>query len=231
MSEGSETKTMRFELSLLGIEKGIDVAADLIKRILGPAADAIGSTLGEKVQTWTKSNRDKVLLKTQKLIDEQDIIVQQISTKVFAQVWEFAGHEDDRDLQDLWANLLANYVDSTKNLTINVYPDILRQLSSNEIWLLLKAQGQHGSFHKAWPEGGKLKRGTDEEVNNLERLGLIEQNISMTVSNKNDNTGTFAPRSGGTPTVKSKKEGYNLTRFCKDFLAACTRENPSTSRE
>ena len=45
--------------------------------------------------------------------------------------------EEEEDLQEMWANMFVNYIDTEKNLTMMVFPDILKHLSSNEVKMLI----------------------------------------------------------------------------------------------
>ena len=57
---------------------------------------------------------------------------------------EGAALEDDEVLQDKWAILLSNLVDSEQNIQNHVFPYILGQISSNEFLVLEKV---FGSWH------------------------------------------------------------------------------------
>ena len=81
-------------------------------------------------------NQLKVLEKAKEMAEVMKIDIKQINLKALFPLLEGIAVEEDETLQDMWANLFVNYIDSKRNLTINVYPEVLKQLSTNEVTIL-----------------------------------------------------------------------------------------------
>jgi hypothetical protein len=69
-------------------------------------------------------------------VKKNNIETKAIPPKLLCPYLENASLEDDEDLQDKWAILLMNMVDSTKNVQNHVFPYILSQLSKTEFNIL-----------------------------------------------------------------------------------------------
>lgn len=194
----------------------IKAANGWLERFFGPAAEQVGAMLGDWLQEkreLMQKNRRAVALKVERIMIEEDVEPREISSKVLLPILEGSSLEDDEKLQDMWANLFVNYVDSS-NLSINIsYPGILRQISSNEAHFLNHLYDN--------PKYGIQTRGKQifvffeqHEVNNLERLGLIEEDKEYSTSMERPGEVNW----GGTG-------AYFFTPYGKDFVKACRRNN------
>ena len=110
------------------IEKSLDLAKDFLQKLIGPSVDELGLLFSDNVKLWRLKNQIRNLEKVKKIVDEEKIDIKQVNLKVLIPYLEGVSLEDDETLQDLWAKLFTNYIDTSKNLTINVYPNILKQL-------------------------------------------------------------------------------------------------------
>src|SRR5690606_6714401 len=89
-------------------------------------------------------------------------------------------------LNELWENLLINYIDSSQTLESNVFPKMLSEISSREARFLLNAniffveQAGLKKEYRAIPHtddiyGIKDPWITKSEVSNLIRLGILKE--------------------------------------------------------
>lgn len=197
---------------------------NLIQQLIGPWVTEKGLSWGETARISRLKNEFAILEKAKKIADEQGFKLRNINLKTLVPLLEGIGLEDDADLQDMWANLLINYVDSERNLSVSVYPEILRQLSSNEAKILkyLLEKGP-GVLYRFYDVGKEPKDGPmpyrDEEINNLMRLSLLDEEVKYSMPKK-DRMGNY-PNEIDVRRVKR----YYVTKFGKDFLAACSRES------
>lgn len=195
------------------IEKGLDVAKDFLVKVFGPTADEIGLLMSDNVKMWRLKNQLRNFEKVKKIVNDKNITIKQVNLKVLLPYLEGVSMEEDDTLQDLWANLFANYLDSSKNLILTVYPSILKQLSTNEIRILEFMVAEKGAINFMetpfdW---------SDSEICNLERLGLIKDELNLK---------SYASGSGfnSEPNIEIEElasEKYYLTQFGMLFLDGC----------
>lgn len=200
------------------IEKGLDLAKEFVQSVMKPSLDEVGELFADKVKLWRVKNQIRNIEKVKAIVEKEGIKTKAINMKVLFPYLDAVALEDDETLQDMWANLLANYIDSEKNLSVTVYPHILKQLSRNEAQLLKEmyndiAYDKVKSIHDP-------KNYHAIEINNMVRLGLLtdeylhkaHNHSNMLIIENKNNTGY----------AKSLK--FYLSLFGGDFLLACTRD-------
>lgn len=192
------------------IEKSLDLIKDFLQKLVGPSVDEIGLLFSDNVKLWRLKNQIRNLEKVKNIVEKEKIDIRQISLKILLPYLEGVSMEDDEDLQNLWANLFANYIDSQKNLKTNVFPNILKQLSSDEIKIL------EVLFTKQVIYTGVLSNSqnkySDDDFSNIERLGLARQYLQILRYGEEDDN---------YEEINSQK--YYLTKFGYDFINACRR--------
>ena len=202
------------------IEKSVDLAKNFLQNLIGPSVDELGLLFSDNVKLWRRKNQIGNLEKVKKIVDEEKINIKQVNLKVLIPYLEGVSLEEDETLQDLWAKLFANYIDTSKNLTINVYPNILKQLSTNEVTILrfMLSNGNNVKFQGY--NANKEIQCSSEELANLERLGLIKEtlDISQYGGDIDEKTGQwkwdFEELASGE---------FYITDFGFEFLKACER--------
>lgn len=84
-----------------------------------------------------------------------------ISPKLLTPLLEYASLEDNEKLQDKWATLLANMVDSDQNVENHVFPYLLSQVSIQEFELLEKTLNikiEHSKSDTGFPRAQTRER-------------------------------------------------------------------------
>jgi len=127
---------LKIEVSSKALEKGIDLAKDFLGKLVNPGLEETGLLLKDQVAYWRFKNQIRVLNKAKEYCQQQNIDPKTISLKLLAPLLEHAGLEEDETLQDRWAYLLGNMVDSEQNIDNHVFPYLLSQLSVNEFMVL-----------------------------------------------------------------------------------------------
>lgn len=151
------------------MEKAIGVAEKFVEKLVGPSFDEVGLLFADNVKIWRLKNQIKNLEKAKKIVEENNLNIKQINLKVLVPYLEGVSLEVDENLQDMWANLLVNYIDAEKNLKTNVYPEILKNLSTDDVDLLLHMKENNGSDAESY----------EIVMGNLQRLGLVEPENNM----------------------------------------------------
>jgi len=146
----------KIDISSTAIEKGIDIAKQFLDKLIMPAIEESGLLLKEQVVYWKFKNQVRMLNKAKEYCEKNKIAPKQISFKLLCPLLDFSGIEEDDYLQDKWAILLSNMVDSDQNIENHVFPYILSQLSSNEFLVLEKV------FEERQLRVGRIKNELDE---------------------------------------------------------------------
>lgn len=128
----------KLNITSTALEKGIDLAKDFLDKLVMPAVEETGLLIKDKVTFWKFKNQVKVLNKAKEYCEKNGIEPKTISFKLLVPLIESSGLEEDELLQDKWALLLSNMVDSEQNIENHVFPYILGQLSVNEFLNLEK---------------------------------------------------------------------------------------------
>lgn len=118
------------------IEKGIELAKDFLDKLIMPAVEETGLLIKEKVTYWKFKNQVKILNKAKEYCEKHGVEPKTISFKILVPLLESSALEEDEMLQDRWAILLTNMVDSEQNVENHVFPYILGQVSTNEYLFL-----------------------------------------------------------------------------------------------
>lgn len=122
----------KIDITSSAVEKGLDIAKDFLDKLIIPTIEETGLLLRDKVTMWRFNNQIKMLNKAKTYCEKNGIDPKKVSLKVLCPLLDYAGLEEDEVLQDKWALLLSNMVDSGQNIENHVFPYILSQISTNE---------------------------------------------------------------------------------------------------
>ena len=118
------------------VEKGIDLAKGFLDKLIIPTVEETGLLLRDKVTMWRFNNQVRMLIKAKNSCEKQGINPKTVSLKILCPLLYYAGLEENIILQDKWANLLTNMVDSTQNIENHVFPYLLSQVSIDEFMMI-----------------------------------------------------------------------------------------------
>lgn len=112
--------------------------AESVRKLIAPFSDPVLKELGEyvagKIRFINFRNSLKVLEQAKQLLDELGIRPNPIELKILVPILEGAGLEDNDDLIEMWAGLLASAAGNCKVLPS--FAHILTQLSPTEAKIL-----------------------------------------------------------------------------------------------
>ena len=120
------------------VEKGLEIAKDFLDKLVMPSVEETGLLIKDKVTYWKFKNQVKILNKAKEYCEKHGINPKTVSFKLLVPLIETSSLEEDELLQDKWAILLGNLVDSDQNIENHVFPYILGQISTNEYLILEK---------------------------------------------------------------------------------------------
>ena len=126
----------KLDITSTAIEKGIDLAKDFLGKLILPSIEETGLVLQDKVTLWRFNNQVKMLNKAQLICLKNNIKPKTISLKLRCPLLDYTGLEENEILQDKWASLLTNMIDSEQNIENHVFPYLLSQISLDEFNLV-----------------------------------------------------------------------------------------------
>jgi len=128
--------SQKFDITSTVLEKSIDMAKQFLDKLVSPAIEEAGLLVRDSVALWKFKNQVRILNKAKECCEINNISPKVISLKLLCPLLDGAALEEDETLQDKWATLLSNMVDSEQNIQNHVFPYILGQLSTNEFTFL-----------------------------------------------------------------------------------------------
>ncbi len=109
----------------------------IVKRMLGPAADEVAEMWRDQVRVYRYGRQLKLLEKAERMAEEAGFTPQAVPPKILFPLLEGASFEDDENLHDMWAALLANASSPEKGIFMKpAFIAILKQLTATEASLL-----------------------------------------------------------------------------------------------
>lgn len=147
--------------------------------------DGVG-ILSDQMKLWRWSNQIEIIKKAQAKIESSGLVKRQIPLKVLVPIIQNSSLEEDSNMQDKWANLLANAATGNVEVSPN-YAAILNELSPVEVSILERIYDEVNKEldyekRKALQfDASKLKsmfsisdEKTDLIIENLYRLNLLQ---------------------------------------------------------
>jgi hypothetical protein len=161
----------------------------IVKRMLGPAADELAEMWRDQVRMYRYERQLKCVVKAEKMAQEAGFTPQAVPPKVLFPLLEGASLEDDENLHDMWASLLANAA-SPKHpaRTKPEFIGVLRMMSSEEAGVLRWMADYDGLLNntlsreqivEAYRELGFETGDLDIVLNGLEASKLISSSRAL----------------------------------------------------
>jgi hypothetical protein len=200
---------------------------------LKPAATEAGEWLADRIRVLRYCNIQNVLMKAKAKLDKANVDPLPISSKILFPLLEAAALEDENDMIDRWANLLATA--ASENGVLPSFVTILANLSPAEAqvldWInklqkeISKVKNPQVSVLAAdlldVRVASKLPQNHFRRiVFNLNRLGLIVRRFPDV---------TF--QGTGVRIIKLEGALFGTTEFGDEFLAVCNSACAISSRE
>jgi hypothetical protein len=199
---------------------------EFLKRISGPAADEIGDWLGDKVRAFRSKNAQRTVTRAQEILLETGGEAKEIPLRTLLPLLEGASLEDDPQLSEKWAFLLASAANPTDGPTVlPSFPRILECLSPTDALMLdlLYANEQRGGTVLA-ADGVEIDRAWTLKDELLAALSITQDDFSLSFANL---TGLGLVKTGGRAFGSTKIEFVDqrevgLTMLGTAFVRACS---------
>lgn len=183
----------KIDITSTALEKGLDIAKRFVEKLIYPSAEEMGLLLKDGIAKWRFSIQVKTLIKAQSICEKHGVNPQMISPKLLTPLLEYASLEDNEKLQDKWATLLANMVDSDQNVENHVFPYLLSQVSIQEFELLEKTLNIKIERVKSLNvKLGEYLKEKDQTLTDLTRhIEVKQQEIETRKINNINNPGSY----------------------------------------
>jgi hypothetical protein len=205
------------ELVQAAAEGAVGAALEPVGELLGRLTDAPASEVGGYFQDWLRTRRvrrfAKTLAKTQDILDAAGVDPKAVPMGILWPLLEGASLEEDEDLADRWAALIANTAINTED-ELPRYAGLLRELSPRDARLLDAVyEASYTDGEPAWfsRELDATAIGTELDPADLERTmdNLYRLRLCKPLT---------AMRFGG---ADNELTHMRLTRLGHDFVEAC----------
>ncbi len=163
-----------FNIRSSTIEKGLDLVKSFLEKLIFPTVEEVGLLLADNIKFFRFKNQVKILLKAEKYVSTNNIKIKEIPIKILVPLLENASLEDNDDLQDKWAKMIANMADSDSNLQNQIFPYILGQISIIEYDSLKELSIDEEKFRGIRNEYNTLIR-TDKFSHNHETRAMRKE--------------------------------------------------------
>lgn len=181
-----------------------------------------GGILSDNVRFWRWQNQVSIVKKVKEKIEQSGLPKQQIPLKILVPILEHSSLEEDSELQEKWANMLANAISGSKEISPN-YVAILSELSSVEVGLLDKLHNEASKIND-YDKRKDLQFGRDNIckilgievptadliIENLIRLGLCQSPAGSGIS-----VGDYKFSLRTTAIFEMTSLGYEFVSSCK----------------
>lgn len=163
-----------FNIKSSTIEKGLDLAKEFLGKLIGPTVEELGLLAGDSIKYLRFKNQIRILLKARDYVEKRKLSVKEIPVKILVPLLENSSLEENDDLQDKWASMLTNMVDSELNLQNQIFPYLLGQISIQEFNQLKKLSKDEAEYLREVTELQE-KRKSDVLLNSRELRDLSKK--------------------------------------------------------
>ena len=190
-----------------------------LEKITGSLPDLLyNSTVAINFRLRALTNQIDALEKVRVICEAKKINIRQVKLNVLLPYLEGVAVEEEPELQNLWSKLMVNYLNADKVMTSHVYPEILKQLSTQDIRILNKA-AEEGKVLTGILSSIQGETITEYTIANLDRLRLVVKDAPF------DSGPTYIFHQPNTIEIRNDIT-YNLTPFGFNFLQAIGYEPP-----
>lgn len=120
------------ELKIKPVDTALEAAKHFVQTVITPPLEQVGGLLADKVKSWRLNNQINIVIKAEKLLKDRGIRTKKISLKVMAPLLEECSLEDDENLQQKWAALLANTVAESSSIKTNIFISTLKEMTAED---------------------------------------------------------------------------------------------------
>lgn len=119
------------------VEQSLVAAKEFIGKLLNPALEEGGGIIRDNIHLWRFKNQIKIILKAKKFLEGKGIEPSKVLPKTIVSILDNGSLEEDDNMQNKWAALLANVADVNQRYSFGTsFSEILKELSPLEVKIL-----------------------------------------------------------------------------------------------
>jgi hypothetical protein len=119
------------------LAEALEKLTDLVHKFTAPSASELGEMLRDRIKMYYVQRQLRWAKRTVEMIREAGFSPKPVTLKLLFPTMDYAALEEDDELQDLWAALMANAADPENSEPVRVYfPEILKELTIEHARLL-----------------------------------------------------------------------------------------------
>lgn len=119
------------------IEGAMKPFNDLLQALLGPSAEEVGLLLKDYVTAFRIEKQVQLLDRLRKVLGRAGITPSRVPMKLLGPIFEAATLEENSELQEIWANMLANAANpGSPDAVAPSFPGILRDMRPADVKFL-----------------------------------------------------------------------------------------------
>jgi hypothetical protein len=119
------------------IEASQEEVSAFLEKVIPNFVLESGGILSDTVRFWKWKNQINIIKKAKSIVENSKLDKKQVPLKILLPIMENSSLEEEAIIQDKWANILANAITASKDITPN-YAEILKELSVLEVVILDK---------------------------------------------------------------------------------------------
>jgi len=115
----------------------VDRAFSFLDNILNPPLKEVGLLAQDQVRYWRYKNQIRILNRASDILQANEINPRKVPVRTLAPLLNNGSMEEDENMQNRWAALLAKAADPNYSLDfVTIFSEVLRQLSPVEVQIL-----------------------------------------------------------------------------------------------
>lgn len=119
------------------VEGAMKPFADLLQALLGPGAEEAGLLVRDYVSAFRIRKQIELLKRLRKIFDSAGIRPSRVPMKLLVPIFDSAAVEESSELQEIWANMLANAANpESPDAVAPSFPGILKEMRPADVKFL-----------------------------------------------------------------------------------------------
>ncbi len=115
----------------------VDGAELFLRKLIGPAITETGLLISDEIRFRRFKNQVNIFLKAKELLESKGVTPKTINLKLLVPLIEYSSLEEDKTVQDVWSNVIANIASYDTEQIFNLKcVEILKEITPSEILFL-----------------------------------------------------------------------------------------------
>jgi hypothetical protein len=154
----------------------------LLVTLFGPSMHEVGGMLADQVRYRRFNNQIAILEKAQKFVEEKGIKPRSLDLKILAPIVEYSSLEENINIQEMWASLIANVL--TEDRTVRIEKkcvNILSNISIDEAIFFKNLYSIAEEKREAKVLNLSIKAKTQRKIDNAKKIPITKTYLPLTI--------------------------------------------------